>query len=207
MNICAYSVDDYMRLVKSFHGSIAPGLLVGGYMVDLSVKHIGDGIFFDAISETPSCLPDAIQLLTPCTAGNGRLRIMDFGRFALTLYNSENGEGVRVSLDYRRLDEWVDVKTWFFRLKPKREQDTERLRDQIIDANYDLLSLEKMVIKKEFLPVKRSSGAITICPCCREPYPENDGKHCRACQGMNPYACSSADAEAVEKKIIRISRK
>jgi len=188
MNICSYSVDDYMRLVKSFHGNIAPGLLVGGYMVDLAVKQMDEGILFDAISETSSCLPDAIQLLTPCTVGNGWLRIMHFGRFALSLYDKESGEGVRVTLNHKSLDEWGEIKTWFFRLKLKSEQDTTALRDQIIEANYDLLSLNKIVIRKDFLPRKRSKGTIKICACCGEPYPENENKLCGACQGINPYA-------------------
>jgi formylmethanofuran dehydrogenase subunit E len=186
MNICSYSVDDYMRLAKSFHGSIAPGLLVGGYMVDLAVKQMDEGILFDAISETSSCLPDAIQLLTPCTTGNGWLRIMDFGRFALSIYNKESGEGVRVTLNYRSLDEWGEIKTWFFRLKPKREQDTAALRDQIIEANYDLLSLNKIVIRKDFLPQKKNKGTIKICAGCGEPYKGNEDKLCGACQGINP---------------------
>ena len=177
-----------MRLVKSFHGSIAPGLLVGGYMVDLAVKQMGEGTLFDAISETSSCLPDAIQLLTPCTAGNGRLRIMDFGRFALSLYNKESGEGVRVTLNYKSLDELGEIKTWFFRLKPKRDQDTAALRDQIIEANHDLLSLNKIVINKDFFSGGKSKGTIKICSGCGEPYPENEDKLCGACKGINPYS-------------------
>ncbi len=38
MNIGSYSVEDYMHLVKSFHGNIAPGLIIGGFMVDLAMK-------------------------------------------------------------------------------------------------------------------------------------------------------------------------
>ena len=36
MNIGPYSIEDYMHLVKSFHGNVAPGLIIGGFMVDLA---------------------------------------------------------------------------------------------------------------------------------------------------------------------------
>ena len=57
------------------------------------------GCLFDAICETRNCLPDAVQLLTPCTIGNGWLKVVNVGRFALTLYDKYQGEGVRVYLD------------------------------------------------------------------------------------------------------------
>jgi len=36
MDICAYSFEEYLNMVKSFHGSLAPGLVIGGFMVDLA---------------------------------------------------------------------------------------------------------------------------------------------------------------------------
>jgi len=187
MRIVSYSIDDYMRLVKSFHGNIAPGLIIGGYMVDLAIKNLDEGILFNAISETGSCLPDAIQLLTPCTIGNGWLTIMDFGRFALCLYEKYHGDGIRVSLDYKKLEDWPEIKTWFFRLKPKTEQDPVMLRDQIIEAGSDILSIRKVTIEKDLLPIGKNRGIITMCPDCGEAYPVNDGPVCLACKGFNPY--------------------
>jgi formylmethanofuran dehydrogenase subunit E len=63
-------------------------------MVDLALSILPRGILFDAIAETGHCLPDAIQLLTPCTVGNGWLKVRDLGRFALALYDKQSGEGV-----------------------------------------------------------------------------------------------------------------
>jgi formylmethanofuran dehydrogenase subunit E len=99
MKIGSYSYDEYVHLVKSFHGSLAPGLVIGGFIVDLALKNLPEGEFFDAICETSVCLPDAVQLLTPCTIGNGWMKIFDTGRFAVTLYEKESGEGVRVYLE------------------------------------------------------------------------------------------------------------
>ena len=99
MNIGPYSYDEYLSGVKSFHGYAAPGLMMGGFMVDLALSHMPEGVLFDAVCETRSCLPDAVQLLTPCTVGNGWLRILNLGRYALSLYDKYQGDGIRVFVD------------------------------------------------------------------------------------------------------------
>lgn len=186
MNIGPYSIEDYMHLVKSFHGNIAPGLIIGGFMVDLAMKNLPDGVLFDSISETQTCLPDAIQLLTPCTIGNGWLKVMDFGRYALCLYDKYQGKGVRVFLDTEKLKLWPEINTWFLKLKPKKEQDPIILRDQIIDAGPDILTIQHVTVDNVFLG-KKGKGAIGTCTLCGEAYPVKDGPICLACQGGSPY--------------------
>ncbi len=190
MNIGPYSIEDYMHLVKSFHGNIAPGLIIGGFMVDLAMKNLPDGVLFDAISETQTCLPDAIQLLTPCTIGNGWLKVMDFGRYALCLFDKYQGNGVRVFLDPEKLENWQEIKTWFFKLKPKKDQDPIILRDRIIDAGPDILTVQHVTVDNAFLG-KKGKGAIAACPSCGEAYPSKDGAVCLACQGGSPYTRES----------------
>lgn len=186
MNIGPYSIDDYLHLIKAFHGNLAPGLIIGGFMVDLAKKNLPDETLFDAISETGACLPDAIQLLTPCTIGNGWLKIMNLGRYALSLYDKYTGEGVRVFMDSSKIETWPEIRNWFFKLKTKKEQDASRLRDEIIDAGHDILTLRQVIIEDAFLG-KKGKGAIASCPICREAYPIKDGPKCLACQGNSPY--------------------
>ncbi len=88
-----YAFDDYLSLVKAFHGNVAPGLVIGGFMVDLARRRLPEGLLFDAICETRNCLPDAVQLLTPCTIGNGWLKVINLGRFAVNLYDKYAGGG------------------------------------------------------------------------------------------------------------------
>jgi formylmethanofuran dehydrogenase subunit E len=186
MNIGPYSIEDYMHMIKSFHGNIAPGLIIGGFMVDLAKKGLPDEILFDAISETATCLPDAIQLLTPCTIGNGWLRVMNFGRYALCLYDKYEGEGVRVFLDSDKVESWSEIRDWFFKKKTRKEQDPNRLRDQIIEAGPEILTIQRVVVESAFLG-KKGKGAIGKCPLCNEAYPVKDGGTCLACQGGSPY--------------------
>lgn len=186
MNIGPYSIDDYMHLIKAFHGNLAPGLIIGGFMVDLAKRNLPDETLFDAISETSACLPDAIQLLTPCTIGNGWLKIINLGRYALSLYDKYTGEGVRVFMDPSKIETWPEIRNWFYKLKTKKEQDAGRLRDEIIDAGQDILSIRQVIIEGTYLG-KKGKGAIANCPLCREAYPAKDGPRCLACQGNSPY--------------------
>ena len=47
-----YSYDEYVERVKSFHGAVAPGVAIGGFMVDLALRNLPKGEVFDAVSET-----------------------------------------------------------------------------------------------------------------------------------------------------------
>lgn len=182
------TLDEYKKIVKDFHGSLAPGLLIGGFMVDLALKNLPKGEFFDAIAETKTCLPDAIQLLTPCTIGNGWLRVMNFSRFAITLYEKEKGEGVRVYIDTKKIEAWPEVRDWFFKRKPKKEQNYQLLLDQIVDAGAGLCSMSRVKIKPELIDHHPHGSRIAICPSCGEAFKIKDAEKCPACSGENPYA-------------------
>lgn len=186
MNICAYSYEEYVNLVKSFHGTLAPGLLIGGFMVDLAMKHLPEGELFDAICETHACLPDAIQILTPCTIGNGWLSIAPFGKFAVTLYEKYTGKGVRVFLDIKKLEAWPEVRDWYLKKKKKRDQDSDLLMTQIKAAGHSLLGIQQVLVAPEKVRRKKM-GPSGICPVCGEAYPIRDGYQCRSCQGDAPY--------------------
>ena len=186
MNICNYTLEEYLEVIKSFHGSVAPGMIIGGFMVDLARNNTPDGEFFDAICETPSCLPDAIQLLTPCTVGNGWLKVVNLGRFALILYEKYSGKGVRVFLDSAKVKAWPEIKSWFFKLRPKMEQDSQLLFEQIKEAGSGICSLQSVTVRPQFLK-KRSKGNIAVCPLCKEAYPARDGDICLGCRGDAPY--------------------
>lgn len=199
--ICSYSFDEYVDMVKSFHGHVAPGMVVGGFMVDLALKHLPEGELIDALCETPKCLPDAIQLLTPCTVGNGWLRIINLGRYAFTLYEKYGGQGVRVFVDPPNMEAWPEIKTWFFKLKAKEEQDRRLLMDQIREAGSNLCGFERVMLQPDFIKIRRRRG-FAVCPMCHESYPVDDGGICLGCQGKAPYLAtgSAADVEKPQTK-------
>jgi len=182
--ILSYTFDQFSKRVKSFHGYEAVGVIVGGFMVDLAYGHLPkSGRLFDALCETPKCLPDAIQLLTPCTTGNGWLTVINVGRFALTLYDKETGEGVRVFIDPARIEAWPELKAWFFKLKTKKEQDVNRLLDEAKRAGGNICGVERVRVAESIRLRQRHRGEFAVCPVCREAYPLADGGSCLACQG------------------------
>jgi formylmethanofuran dehydrogenase subunit E len=191
ITICGLTYNEYIEKVRAFHGHVAPGVVLGGFMVDLAHRNLQQCEFFDAISETRSCLPDAIQLLTPCTVGNGWLRIIDLGRFAISLFEKYSGNGVRVYVDSSTLDNWPCLKAFFFKLVPKKEQDSEMLMREIRMANTSIFNIARVKVNLDSVHSKRRES-LAVCPLCGEGYPENDGAACLDCQGKSPYLKSNA---------------
>lgn len=186
MNIGTRTFEEFKAMAAAFHGYPAPGLLIGGYMVELARRQLPEGTLFDAVSETAKCLPDAVQLLTPCTFGNGWMRVLNLGRYALSLYDKYTGEGVRVWIDMDRLVPYGEIRSWFLKLKKKADQDTDRLFREIETAGDTLCSMAPVRVDGRFIK-HHSMGSVAVCPVCGEAYPASDGAICRGCQGEAPY--------------------
>lgn len=181
-----FSYEESLALIRDFHGHPAPGLVLGTKMVSMAMQQMAENVLFDVICETRSCLPDAVQILTLCTVGNGWLKIKDIGRFALTLYDKFEGDGVRVFLDSQKLKKWPEFYDWFYKNKPKEEQDFDLLMREIRDAGDTVLSLNSIRIQPQQL-VKKNKGKIRTCPQCGEAYPGKLGDKCGGCRGEMPY--------------------
>jgi len=169
-------------------------------MVEAAKDLLAQGILYDAISETAWCLPDAVQMLTPCTVGNGWLRIMNLGIYAVTLYDKETCRGFRVAVDTHKLAEWPEMQTWLMKSKPKREQDSVRLREEIRLAGASVCRIDAVNVQR-LRVAHRSKGVIAVCPVCAEAYPAKHGRICRLCQGDAPYEDWSADPSPQAKDI------
>jgi formylmethanofuran dehydrogenase subunit E len=191
MNIGPYTFQEFKDKAAAFHGYPAPGLLIGGYMVEMAKAALPAGILFEAVVESKKCLPDAVQLLTLCSTGNNWMKIVNLGRYAVSLFDKYTGEGVRVSVDLEKLEAWPNIRGWFLKLTPKKEQDTEALFREIEEAGDTVLRLEKVTIQPRLLGHAHMTR-IEACPVCREAYPVSDGAICRGCQGEAPYVETGA---------------
>jgi formylmethanofuran dehydrogenase subunit E len=186
--ICGLTIDQFIDKLTEFHGNFSPGLLIGGFMVDAAARGMAEYEYFDAICESASCLPDAIQLLTPCTIGNGWLKIVETGRFALTLYDKKGGNGIRVSMDASKLDRYPEIRNWFMRLVSKHDQDNDALVEEILRAGREILAIQIVKVSPTLLG-KHPPLPIALCESCGEAYPLNGSTVCLACQGMDIYVC------------------
>lgn len=182
----SYSFEEFLKLTERFHGYAAPGVVIGAKMVNMAMKRLPAGVLFDAVCESSKCLPDAVQLLTPCTWGNGWLRVLPLGRYALTLFNKQNGQGVRVYVDPARLDSYPETRYWFFGIKPKRKDMTHLLIQEIRHAQESIYGMQAVRVKPELLS-KTSSDPRAICPSCKEAYPAGHGSICRGCRLETGY--------------------
>ncbi len=189
--IRSHTFEEYVERVLTFHHYAAPGVIIGGFMIDLAYRHLPEEGFFDALCETPKCLPDAVQLLTPCTAGNGWLTVVNVGRYALTLYDKKTGVGIRVFVDATKVGSWPEIKNWYFKLKGKEAQDELLLMKEIKEAGARICSIQHVKVADRLLK-KKHRGAFAVCPQCSEAYPSADGPVCLACRGEALYAAAAA---------------
>ena len=181
-----YSFEEFLELTQKFHGYPAPGVLVGAKMVAIAMKRMPAGVLFDAVCETEKCLPDAVQLLTPCTWGNGWLRVVPLGRYALTLYDKNNGRGIRVYVDPAQVEAYPETRYWFYGIKPKRKDKTDLLLQEIRQAQGRLYGVQDVRVRPEFMK-KNPSDRHAICPECGEAYPAGHGPVCRGCRSETGY--------------------
>ncbi len=93
---------------------------------------------------------------------------------------------MRVFLDPGKIEAWSEIKNWFFKLKPKKEQDDKLLLQQIKEAGARICSVQKVKVSSRLLE-KRHRSAFAICARCGESYPVSDGELCLACQSTTPY--------------------
>lgn len=197
MNIGSHTFQEFKAMAAAFHGYPAPGLLAGGYMVALAQSRLPEGVLYEAVVETSKCLPDAVQLLTPLSTGNNWMKVVNLGRYALTLYEKYTGQGWRVWIAPDKLEAWPEYEAWFFKRKPKAEQDSERLFAEIEAAGDTICGLARARISERWRR-RVSMGRIERCPLCGEAYPVRDGAICRGCQGEAPAELLEESARTID---------
>jgi formylmethanofuran dehydrogenase subunit E len=183
--IAARSVEAFIEEIKKFHGWVAPGVLLGGFMVDWALELVGPGTEADAIVETRFCLPDAVQLLTPCTCGNGWMKVLDWDKFALSLYDKKTRHGFRVWLDPGKTAAFSNLHKWFMKLVEKKDLPLEVLNRTILEAGREALSSTPVYITNYHDKIKK--GKTGVCPSCGEAYTLRQGALCLSCQGEGYY--------------------
>ena len=181
-------LETFFEEVRNFHGSLAPGVVLGGFMVDWVLEAMETSEILDAVVETRKCLPDAVQLLTKCSIGNGWLKILDWGKLAVTLYDPEDLSGARVYLDAKKLDQLPLVKAWAMKETSKKENPLEALIAEMVSAGRNMLTLRRVVIGKitdRLLPY----GDPGLCAKCGESFRYGKNNICAGC--VDPFVAEA----------------
>lgn len=179
-------VDEFFIRMEEFHGYRSPGILVGGLMMEAALKRTGPVPYLNVVTETVVCLPDAVQLLTPCTYGNGFLQVLDWGKFALTAYDRDSLRGARAWLNHDLLTDYPLINGWFERTGEKREKPPfSQLAEEILSARPELIRCQQVKLPH---PLKNTRPMPTgCCSKCGESYTLHHGSLCPACQGKSYY--------------------
>ena len=184
--ICGMDLNDFIVHMEEFHGYRSPGILLGGFMIEAALDRLGPTHYINIVSETVVCLPDAVQLLTPCTIGNGFLQLLDWGKFAITAYDRMTLAGVRAGLNHDRLISFPMIRQWFDRTEPRGEKPAfEDLAAEILTAKGKLIVCREVKLYKA---LKESTSVRTQnCPECGDSYPARLGEECPGCSGQAYY--------------------
>ena len=187
--ICGIELDDFIIDMEEFHGYRSPGILLGGLMIEAGLDQLGSTPYLNMVSETVVCLPDAVQLLTPCTIGNGFLQLLDWGKFALTAYDRISLKGARVCLDEDRLGRFALVQEWFDRsIRRDEKPEFEPLAAEILQARNELIVCRTVKLPRGLKETRRIPTQ--RCLKCRESYARRLGPECPACAGKAYYQLS-----------------
>jgi formylmethanofuran dehydrogenase subunit E len=160
MMVCRRSLDVFLEDIVRFHGFVSP-------------------------VETYHCLPDAVQIFTPCTIGNGWLKIMDWDKFALTLYDKKKWGGYRVWFDLQKARFFPKIYDWYMQRVPKEDLPLDTLIEEILRARRSVLSYCAVRITGHFQGKGKKN--IEICSGCGEAYSASQGAQCATCQGKGYY--------------------
>ena len=128
---------------------------------------------------------DAVQILTPCTIDNGWLKVLDWDKFALTLYDKKKLNGYRIWFDLKKTLLFPKIYNWYKRRVPKKTLSLETLIEEILSARRSVLSCWAVQVTGMYGQKKK--GNIEVCSICGEAYSTSQGDRCITCQGEGYY--------------------
>lgn len=120
MSIGQWSHEDFIAQVLKFHGHAAPGVIIGGYMVEKARRALPEGISFRRRFRNRS-MParrraDAHALYRGQRLA-AHLQFRHLRAFCST--TSTRARACRVRLDVDKLGRWPHTRIWLLKEKPK----------------------------------------------------------------------------------------
>lgn len=185
-NLAGMDLDEFLKRAEELHGHLSPGVVAGGFMVDRALKSYEPGEFLNAVVETVVCLPDAVQILTQCTLGNGFMQVLDWGKFAITLYDRQKLDGVRVWLDPEAVRTNDIVASWYLRSSGNGKVDKEVVIRELLSCGGGMVRSAPVSLGAALKSTEKVPTG--ICAGCGESYPLRQGERCYTCQGQGYYS-------------------
>lgn len=194
------SKEEFIEQVEkifAFHKRRAPGIVIALAMYQLAIEKIGPLEKFNAYAETDKCLPDVLQFMLGATIGNGDLKMNLTGRYAMSIVDTKNKNGVRVYVDVNKIDPLKTPTLHKFFLRQRGERvltDKAYRKESNLDVINEFLSTDRKSIfgVQEIIPLNTAKppvdGAV-ICEVCGEAFttPTPEIKTCPQCNGTKAY--------------------
>ena len=182
--------EEYMEQLEiagNFHGEICGGIAIGTKLamyglelmgMELNKRHKNLMVFL----EIDRCMSDAIQAVTKCSMGKRSLKQMYYGKFAVTFYNMDTKEALRIS------DADANKKK---KIKETKEEMIERFKNTPAD---ELFKVEKVKIDFPESQMPGNPHRAAWCSICGEKV--SDGMH--LLRGGKPICKSCAEGSYYE---------
>lgn len=165
-----------------FHGYLSTGAFIGLQMLQIARRLLdikeGDKVYVTC--ETFNCLPDPFQILCSCTVGNKGLKMLDYGKMAVTINKAgEPGQktvkGIRIFLDPEKTAKYPVFHAWYMN---DRKVSHEEAISELIKAGDDVYTWKFVDLP---VPVKAKKD-VAICKVCGESYVRYDDEDiCKGC--------------------------
>ena len=109
------------------------------------------------------------------------MRVKDWGKTALTLYDKHELEGIRLFVDLEEIKKYPLIEQWLMRIG---DVNKEEVAKEIMRAGRDILSWQRVRVA----PYERMKKArLALCSSCGEMHPATDGDICIRCSGKDNY--------------------
>jgi len=195
-----------MDEAAKLRGHMCLGIPLGVKMGKLGLKLMGmeDPAKRDklvVLVENDKCPADGIQVTTGCSAGSGRLKMLDFGKSAATFVDGQTGKGYRVSTkkDFVEQAFNLGVKDGIVKDGQKMVPFSQLDRQLMMNAfmkmtTEELLQFEKVQVRwaKPLLPNR--TAPTTYCDQCGDEIMDGKGVKdgsrtlCGSCAGGSYYS-------------------
>lgn len=170
-------VNLQLKKVVDFHGHLCPDLVIGCRASELALKTLLSkreaNNSLVVIAENKTSALDAIQNITGCTVGNGRLVVRDYGKHKYTFMTNHHARALKISLKERYInagEEYLGLEEKIIRNEATVEE--VALFQVLLDERVKMLLLLKhdelfdiVEAKKEF-PRADVSTVFSRCPLC-----------------------------------------
>ncbi len=159
-----------------FHGFLTSGALIGIQMLNIARRelNIQEGERIYVTCETKSCMPDPFQILAGATIGNNGLKIMNWGKMAVTI-NKQAPEGVhsikgvRIILDHEKTKDYPKLHAWYLNTEKLPHEEVVPI---LLAAGEKVYSWKLVDLE---VPVRRKKQ-IQCCKNCGEMFIQHDNE-------------------------------